>query len=119
MRRDRVGNSAGYAATQDGRAQPGVGDATDREVQFTRNAANEASAVENRILEAVARPASAGLMLGTMATGGVIGSLVMDWSVAASRLGRWRNTRPDRSMASDCNDIAKVRPARISVTGAG
>src|SRR5215471_20697758 len=57
------------------------------------------------------------LMLGTMATGGVIGPLVMDWSVAASRLGRWRNTRPDRSMASDCNDIAKVRPARISVTG--
>ena len=61
MRRDRVGNRAGYAAAQDGHAQSGVGDATDREVQFTRNAANEASTVENRILEAVARPASARL----------------------------------------------------------
>src|SRR5215467_302096 len=38
-----------------------IGDATDREIQFTRNAANEASVVENRILEAVARPACARL----------------------------------------------------------
>src|SRR5260370_34210058 len=60
MRRDRVGDSAGYAAAQDGDAQPDVRDSTDRVVQFSRSAADEAAAGEIiRFLDAVVRPASA------------------------------------------------------------
>src|SRR5260370_33865787 len=60
MRRDRVGDGAGYAAAQNGDAQPDVRDATDRVVQFSRRPADEAAAGELiRFLEAVVRPASA------------------------------------------------------------
>ena len=38
-------------------------------------------------------------------------------SVPNATVSHHRNDRPDRCMASSCDEMAKVRPARISVTG--